>query len=61
MLSKSVGDYILLPMEMNSKYMHELIVLALSVPLKLSMSEVFPRPRTNYSQPLAVPGAKVIM
>lgn len=61
--SKSVCDYIILPMEMNSKYMHELIVLAQSVPfpLKLSMSEVFPGPRTNYSEPSAVPGAKVIM
>lgn len=50
-------------MEINSKYMHELIVLALSVPfaLKLSMSEVFPGPRTNYSEPSAIPGAKVIM
>lgn len=50
-------------MEMNSKYMHELIVLAQSVsfPLKASMSEVFSGPRTNYSEPSAVPGAKVIM
>lgn len=49
-------------MEMNSKYMHELIVLAQSVsfPLKASMSEVFSGPRTNYSEPSAVPGAKVI-
>lgn len=54
---KSLCDYILLPMEMNSKYMHELIVLA----LKLGMSEVFPGPRTNYSEPSAVPRAKVIM
>lgn len=50
-------------MEINSKYMQELIVLAQSVsfPLKLSMSEVFPGPRTNYSQPSAIPEAKVIM
>lgn len=50
-------------MEINSKYMHKLIVLAQGVPfsLKLSMSEVFPGPRTNYSEPSAIPGAKVIM
>lgn len=49
--------------KINSKYMHELIVLAHSAPfpLKLCMSEVFPGPRTNYSEPSAVPGAKVIM
>lgn len=61
--SKSVCDFIILPMEINSKYMHELIVLAQSLPfsLKLSMSEVFPGPGTNYSEPLVIPGAKVIM
>lgn len=50
-------------MEMNSKYTHELIVLAEreACPLKLGMSEVFPGPRTNYSEPEADPGAKVIM
>lgn len=61
-LSKSVCDYIILPMEINSKCMHGLIVLAPGVPypLKLSMSEVFPASRTNYSQPSVIPGAKVI-
>lgn len=61
--TKSVCDYIISPMEMNSKYMHVLIVLAESVPfhLKLSTSEVFPGPRTNYSEPSVVPGGKVIM
>lgn len=43
--------------------MHGLIVLAQTVPfpLKLSMLEVFPGLRTNYSQPSGVPKAKVIM
>lgn len=50
-------------MEINSKYMHEIIVLAQSVPfpLKQSMSEAFPGPRTNYSEPTDILGAKVIM
>lgn len=60
--SKQICVFIILPMEMNSKCMHGLIVLAQTVPfpLKLSMLEVFPGLRTNYSQPSGVPRAKVI-
>lgn len=61
--SKYVCVSIISPMEINSKCMHGLIVLAQTVlfPLKLSMLEVFPGLRTNYSQPSGVPRAKVIM
>lgn len=61
--AKCVCGCMMLPMEINSKCMHELTALARSLPfpLKPSMSEVFPGPRTNYLQPSAMPAAKVIM
>lgn len=60
---KCVCACVISPMEMNSKYMRELTALAPSLPppLKPSMSEVFPGPRTNYLQPPVTPAAKVII
>lgn len=60
---KSVCARVISPMEMNSKHTHELTALApgLPPPLKPSMSEVFPGPRTNYLQPPVTPAAKVII